>query len=163
MNSGNSDAPIFRTVLLSARGENGGGDSFSVEVPAQSLGQAYRASQKLEEVRIDGVRYYDFGSTGIFGRVVLDPDSGRVMEVGKDRTGATLVNSTIEKFSECVQGFIGRFPFYSADEEDRWEVVAREVEEMIQGIDPAAFFEGGYWYEIRWAVAIGDFATEELE
>ncbi len=55
-----------------------------------------------------------------------------------------------------------KFPLEDVEDEgerdERDNMLAREIEGDVRRIDPEAYFEGGFWYEIRWSVAIGDFS-----
>ncbi|MGW5449269.1 SUKH-4 family immunity protein [Streptomyces asiaticus] len=136
----------------------------SLEVPVGSVGEVYRASERLECVAIeDHGEFLKFGSAGMFGSILLDPRSGQVMESGRDLTSVSLVNTSLQCFISCVRGFIGCFPFYSRDSDsDEWESVAQKIEELVCRLDPEAYHEDSFWFEVRWSVATGDFATEDL-
>lgn len=157
--------PTFSLVRLTGSpGSPKPAVQFSLEVPVGSVGEVYRASEYLESVTIgDHGEFLKFGSTGMFGSILLDPRSGRVMEAGRDLASVNLVNTSLERFISCIRGFIECFPFYSRDSgNDEWECAAGKVEELVCRLDAEAYREDSFWFEVRWSVATGDFATEDL-
>lgn len=164
-NVSGGDAPIFSLVVLAAPpGSPKSATPSSLEIPVGSVGEVYRAAERLEFVAIkDRGEFLRFGSAGMFGSILLDPRTGRVMESGRDLASVSLVNTSMERFISCVRGFIGCFPFYSRDSgSDEWEAAAQKVEELVCRLDPEAYHEYSFWFEVRWSVATGDFATEDL-
>lgn len=131
-------------------------------VPRNSIGDAYRPAESLERISVNGKDFLRFGSIGAFGSALFDPNSGHVVEWIHDSSKVGLVNTSIDAFSECAKAFVEKFPLSDmADEDERDErdnAIAREIEGDVRRIDPEAYFEGGFWYEIRWSVAIGDFS-----
>lgn len=68
----------------------------------------------------------------MFGSVLLDPRSGRVVESGRGLASVRLVNPSLECCISCVRGFIGCFLFCSGDSgSDEWEGAAQKVEELV--------------------------------
>ncbi|MDG4857751.1 SUKH-4 family immunity protein [Streptomyces sp. T-3] len=163
MNTHNDAVPHFSLVRLHVSAALPEEESLSLVVPAQSVGETYRACESLETIQSDGRGFVKFGLSGISGDMLIDLSSQRVVEMQGGASEPSLVNTSIERFQACVREFIEGFPFYeTAEDEDDFESAAQKLEESICRLDPEAYFEGGYWYEIRWGIAIGDFATEDL-
>ncbi|MFE5026857.1 SUKH-4 family immunity protein [Streptomyces sp. NPDC056656] len=153
---GESEMPTFSTVLLE-------GVQSPLEVPLESVAYAYWAADDLEAVVIGGTRFVRFGYTGASGSVLLNTVTGEVVESNDELESTSLVNSSLQKFSACIQGVIERFPFYSEDaEEGEWESAADDVARLVREVDPEAFFDGGYWHEMTSDIMMGDYATEAV-
>ncbi|MFD7614364.1 SUKH-4 family immunity protein [Streptomyces sp. NPDC059828] len=162
MNDSTTDnQPHFHLTHLSFEDDASG---ISLEVPVQTVGGGYRASNYLQRVTIAGHgECIRFGSVGAFGSILLDPVDGRIVESGSGLSEVTLVNSSLDCFTTSVKALINRFPFYSVDSDpDDWERAARDIEDSLRRIDSDAYTEGSFWYELRWSISIGDFATEDL-
>ncbi|MFF3343278.1 SUKH-4 family immunity protein [Streptomyces flavidovirens] len=135
----------------------------SLEVPTDLIGYSYRAADSLEAFVISGVLFARFGHTEMFGSVLLNIATGEVVESGRDLREVSLVSTSMEHFSRCVQAVIGRFPFYSSDaSDDEWELAAADVAQIVRSIDPKAYIEGGYWHEMASDIGMGDYATEDV-
>ncbi|WP_399925100.1 SUKH-4 family immunity protein [Streptomyces kanamyceticus] len=163
MNNSNTESPIFAMVRLVESDPGKGTAPIAIEVPRGAVGEVYRAADSLERTEVDGHSLLKFGSTGAFGSVLFDAESGKVLETDREARETALVNSSLEHFSACIESFINAFPFYESGEDDEEaEEAAQGIEDAIIRIDPDAYYEGSFWYEVRWSVAIGDFATEDL-
>ncbi|MFD3442773.1 SUKH-4 family immunity protein [Streptomyces sp. NPDC058685] len=155
MQSANEGPPFAMTRLVDSD------QGSELEVPAGSVGQVYRSSERLLQVVIGDRVYLKFGSTGLFGSILLDPTTGRVLEAGKSMDSVSLVNTSLSHFIACLSSLVERFPFYSSDsEDDEWESAALGLESVVRQVDQEAYDEGSFWYEIRWSIASGDFAEE---
>ncbi|MFG2171583.1 SUKH-4 family immunity protein [Streptomyces niveus] len=154
------DSVTFSLVLLHEPSENlAGGEGLALNVAARSLGGVYRASGHLQRVSIGGKEFVRFGSTGLFGSVVLDPESGRVLQAGKRMNEGTLVNTSLDNFNECIEAFIGLRHLCSGESDDDWGRAAEELDGIVLGIDAEAHaVHNGFWHELRWDIANGDFA-----
>ncbi|MET8824949.1 SUKH-4 family immunity protein [Streptomyces sp. NPDC004610] len=98
-----------------------------------------------------------FGLVGRAASVFLSEDSGEVFS-GMTVENLTLVNTSLARFVECTRKLSALFPLYSSDSDfEEWERGAQRVQEVVGEIDPAAYFEGAFWYEFRWDVSMGDF------
>ncbi|MEV0225343.1 SUKH-4 family immunity protein [Streptomyces sp. NPDC050704] len=119
---------------------------------------AYRALDSAE--RGHSVSRRSLIRFGLFGRatsVFIDEDSGEVLW-GLAADDLVLVNSSVAQFTDCMCRLADAFPFYSANSDhDEWETASQRVQDLVCGIDPAAYFEGSLWYEFRWDVSMGDF------
>lgn len=161
-NDGNG-SPQFSIVHLTESAPPKGVESISLDVPSESVGEVYKAAEFLDRFEFDGKLLIRLGSSGAFGSMLLDLESGQVFEFVPGAESLTFVNSSMEKFSACIEEFVGGFPFYeSSDDEGAAEVAACRLEESVQRIDYDSYYEGGFWYELRWSIAIGDFAAEDL-
>jgi hypothetical protein len=127
-----------------------------LEVPAEFF--AYQALDLIERVSGRGGRSFArLGSVEDEVGVYLDEDSGEVIS-WFDPDDVTFVNSSIEKFTECVRILTERFPYYSEDSDlEDWMGAAVEIQKLIKKIDPAAYREGSFWYEFRWDVTMGEY------
>ncbi|OSZ61569.1 hypothetical protein OQI_04485 [Streptomyces pharetrae CZA14] len=110
---------------------------------------------------MNGREVIEFGSTGFFGSLLVDVSSGSILERVQDATNLSMVNTSLSAFNNCLEMFSEYFPLDQIDDEDasieRNARVAREIESDVKRIDPEAYEEGSFWYEVRWSVAIGDF------
>lgn len=139
-------------------------EDIEIEIPVDFIGYAYRATPSLEPLNVEGQgRLLRFGKSGLDGSIVFNVETGEVVYIDAMKN-ASFVNSSIAQFSLCTERVLDRFPFYSRDSDDvdEWESAAQDVEDIIRGIDPGAYFDDGYWYDLRWDIAIGDFATEDV-
>jgi hypothetical protein len=148
--------PTFSVVLLE-------GVQVSLEVPLESVGYAYWAAEELEPVVIGETRFICFGRTVLSGYVLLDTVTGAVVESHDEFESTSLVNTSLEKFSACIQGVIERFPFYSEGAgESEWESASGDVVRLVGEVDAEAFIEGGYWHEMTSDIMMGEYATEAV-
>lgn len=146
--------------MIELSGDVGESTMGSLRIPGETVYEVYRPAKSLEETIVDGRRLIRFGFTGAFGSLLLDTSSGHVVEQLQDEPNVSFVNTSLEAFNRCLGAFAGKFPFGDSDDEDE-EVdaeVAREIEADVIAIDPDAYVEGSFWYELRWSVAIGDFS-----
>ena len=83
------------------------------------------------------------------------------MENHQSGPDVSLVNTSLDAFTHCLEEFSAKFPLAEIEDEDEAEErdrgVARKIEEDVLRIDPDAYVENSFWYEVRWGVAIGDF------
>ncbi|MGW7667503.1 SUKH-4 family immunity protein [Streptomyces sp. NPDC054775] len=140
------------------------GPELTLEVPAAMVGATYRASSALTSVMSPGNgRYVRFGSTGLFGSILLDTETGAVVKLEGGANRVSLVNSSLPDFVAAVKAVIERFPFYDSDsDDDDWASAARAVEEIIRSVDPDSFIEDGFWDTLVNDIEIGDFSTEDV-
>jgi hypothetical protein len=158
-----SEFPTYSTVNLAAAADSLDSGMMNLEVPAGLIGHSYRAADGLETFVISGVKFVRFGHAGMFGSILLNITTGEVVESGRDLREVSLVNTSVEHFSRCVQAVIDRFPFYSSDAGDgEWELAAADVAQIVHNIDSRACFEGGYWHEMTSDIGMGDYATEDI-
>ncbi|MHC3475637.1 SUKH-4 family immunity protein [Streptomyces sp. 7R007] len=133
-----------------------------VRVPAEPVFGVYRPVGTFKKVAIAGRDLIEFGLTGAFGVLLLDLSSGVVLERVNGESDLSVVNTSIDTFNRCLCVFYSKFPFPKIEDDDesdeRDNRVAREVEEEVRRIDPEAYEENSFWYEVRWSVAIGDFS-----
>ncbi|WP_393058678.1 SUKH-4 family immunity protein [Streptomyces sp. LN549] len=144
----------FAMLLLSfGESEEGVPGSHSLEVPKGPIGGLYRCLDLLEAVTIGARgRFIKFGTTGLFGSVLLDPITGQVVESGRGMEGVRMVNTTLECFTLCVRGVMWVYPFTASESHD-WEAVASEVEVLVRRIDPEAYeVPDNLWYELKWSI-----------
>ncbi|MFG3292683.1 SUKH-4 family immunity protein [Streptomyces sp. NPDC048179] len=137
-----------------------------VRVPAEAVYAAYKPVKALEMVPINGRSLVQFAFTGAFGKLLIDPESGEVMET-RDGSTTSTVNSSLEKFADCLKFFTDLLSSAEVEDdprdgdegedEDEDEALAQRLEAGIRKIDSRAFREDSYWYEIRWAVSLGDY------
>ena len=80
-------------------------------------------------------------------------------------TGTVLfVNSSIAAFTATVRAVLERFPYYDEDAEfDGIHAVARDLADLIRGIDPEAMADDRFWSTFVDDVEMGDFATQADE
>lgn len=138
----------------------------NVGVPRGFFGRRYTAG-KVEMITVRDGRLVCFGSTGLKGRICLEPSSGEVVEfldLGKPSSSSpVLVNSSLAFFTKTVQSAIARFPYYSAsDSSETKERVSAALGEVILEIDRRAMDRGRFWATFVDDVAMGDFATESV-
>lgn len=122
--------------------------------PGEEVYEVYKPVLPPQLQRFGDRSYVHFGSTGAFGSILLDLESGNVMEMQKGGALIKFVNESVDKFIECLQVFLS---LLSSSEEDD-EGVADELEVAVKEIDAQAYRENSFWYEIRWSVALGDFS-----
>ncbi|MFC3577720.1 SUKH-4 family immunity protein [Streptomyces yaanensis] len=136
-------------------------ENWTLRIPGEAVYEVYRPVETLERVTVDGRDLILFGSTGVFGRLMVDVASGVVLEKLEGYSDVSLVNTSLEAFNRCLEVFAAKMPLLEIDDEEEAEEVDREIakglEEDVRRIDPEAYVENSFWYEIRWSVAIGDF------
>ncbi|GAA2733494.1 SUKH-4 family immunity protein [Streptomyces nogalater] len=134
----------------------------SFRVPTETVDGVFTPVRPLQHVQIGKRSFVWFGSSGATGRLMVDSGSGSVFET-HDASTVTFVNESLGKFIECLEAFSSvvldgaenRDPADEADE-DEGERMARRLEERIRMIDPRAYEEDTFWYDIRWDVSLGD-------
>ncbi|MEE4493328.1 SUKH-4 family immunity protein [Streptomyces sp. BE230] len=134
-------------------------ESYSLEVPTGPIGSLYRCLDFLEYVTV-GARgkFIKFGTTGLFGSVLFDPETGQVVESGRGIESVRVVNTTLECFSLCVRGVMRMYPFIVNESHD-WEAVGDEVEVLVRRIDPEAYeVPNNLWYEFKWSIVSEEWA-----
>jgi hypothetical protein len=95
--------------------------------------------------------------------VCVDPTTGQVLEITRQGT-VLFVNSSIAAFTETVRAVLERFPYYDEDAEfDEIHAVARDLADLIHGINPEAMADDGFWSTFVDDVEMGDFATQADE
>ncbi|MFZ4185398.1 SUKH-4 family immunity protein [Streptomyces sp. R02] len=129
-------------------------------IPAGLIGYEYRPLSKPVFLAGIGERgLIAFATSGLFGRIAVDVATGHVVQIPTiDSARARHVNSDLGSFSQCVAAVIARFPFYTDDDEDRYEEVAEELRDFISDIDKTALADNGFWETFCDDVAIGDYA-----
>jgi hypothetical protein len=132
-------------------------------VPGENIFDVYRPAEALELVTVCDRRMIRFGYTGAFGTLLLDLASGNIVERLHDDDDVKVVNTSLAAFNSCLEAFLDKFPLDDIEDEDaadeRNAQVARQIESELTRIDPNSYVEGSFWYEVRWGVAIGDFAS----
>lgn len=133
-----------------------------LRVPGEIVYHVYRPADSLENVTVGGRALVRFGSTGACGSLLLDASSGNVMESLDGKSDVNLVNTSLDAFNRSLEAFFVKFPLDDIEDEEEAEGrdnrVAREIENDVRLIDPEAYSENSFWYEVRWSVAIGDFS-----
>ncbi|MFH9090969.1 SUKH-4 family immunity protein [Streptomyces sp. NPDC017673] len=127
----------------------------NLDLPADSLSNVYKPVEPLEIYESEGGVRICIGRTGIFGRFVLDVQSGKIIEESEDYSYSNFVNSSLTAFIQCLQMLSALLDGVHEGED---EELANMFESQIRQIDPQAYREGSFWYEIRWSIAIGDFS-----
>ncbi len=95
--------------------------------------------------------------------VCVDPTTGQVLEITRQGT-VLFVNSSIAAFTETVRAVVERFPYHDEDAEfDEIHAVARDLADLIRGIDPEAMADDRFWSTFVDDVEMGDFATQADE
>jgi hypothetical protein len=134
-------------------------------IPRSSIGGHYRAAAEVAFVESPTAgRLIQFGTTGVFGPIYVNPASGAVL-AGRDAEGGALsfVNSSLDQFTSTVRGLIDLFPFYDrSDDYDAAAAAAARASELIAGIDPPAAEPDTLWGTFVDDVANGDFATGDV-
>jgi hypothetical protein len=142
----------FETVQVRSCDVNG---SHVITVPAGFV--TYEALDCAETVVIDGVSYLRFGTFGGDGKALIDLQTGVVYANYVDNE-MIFVNSSVEKFTECVKGILSVYPLYDeGSEPEDWERAAKKVQELVARADSACYAHGTFWYEFRWDVTLGDY------
>ncbi len=114
------------------------GPDLTLEVPRAMVGATYRAADALTRGHGSLVR---FGSTGLFGSILLDTVTGAVVKLERDAHHVSIVNSSLPNFVVVVRAVIERFPFYDSGSDDsEWMAAARAVEEIVRGVDQVPSF-----------------------
>jgi hypothetical protein len=150
--------PVFELVTLGLTGEI----DKSIRVPRVILGLLYQVQDELTVMRTSGDRLlYRFASTGLSGQICIADDTGEILVLHDSNPRP--VNSSLEKFTECVRVVIDRFPYYGVDSDwEDQERVGRELAELLTAIDPVSLQVDSFWDTFINDVEIGDFATEEV-
>jgi hypothetical protein len=141
---------------------SGGDPSLTVSnlrIPGEAVYEVYKPVESVQTVTVDDREFLRFATTGASGSLLLDVSSGRVVEI-QTGSGVSLVNTSLESFIDCLEVFVEHLAHLESNDGDEEvdEEVASELEASILRIDPDAFSEGSFWYEVRWSVAIGDFS-----
>ncbi|MFE7590365.1 SUKH-4 family immunity protein [Kitasatospora sp. NPDC057512] len=158
--------PSFAMVQIhgsSAGDPDWNGPDLALEVPTEMVGATYRAESALTRVAsLEHGRFVKFGSTGLFGSILLDTATGAVVKRERDASHVSLVSTSLPNFVAAVRAVIDRFPFYNSDSDDsKWMAAARDVEGIVRAIDPEAFIQDGFWETLVSDIEIGDFSTED--
>ncbi|MBU5944232.1 SUKH-4 family immunity protein [Streptomyces griseoincarnatus] len=133
------------------------GESRELCVAAEFL--AYAPLDRAERVSsLDGrTSLIRFGVIGRATHVFLDERTGWVVS-GFNAADVALMNTSLDRFVECVARLAAFYPYYSAESDDEeWEMAAMRVQQVICEVDAAAYREGSFWYDFRWDVTQGDF------
>ncbi|MFD3682483.1 SUKH-4 family immunity protein [Streptomyces sp. NPDC058613] len=141
------------------------GPDLALEVPTAMVGATYRAASALTRSAppLEHRTLVRFGSTGLFGSILLDTVTGAVVKCERDANHVSLVNSSLAEFVAVVKAVIERFPFYDSDSDDsEWASAARDVEGIVRAVDPGAFIQDGFWETLVNDIEIGDFSTEDV-
>lgn len=140
------------------------GPDLTLEVPVSMIGAEYRAVSALTRVASRGHgNLVKFGSTGLFGSVLLDTATGAVVECGRDANHVSLVSSSLPDFIAVVRAVIGLFPFCGSDGDDGdWVAAARSVEGIVRTLDQGSFIRDGFWDTLVNDIEIGDYSTGDV-
>ncbi|MFD4907605.1 SUKH-4 family immunity protein [Kitasatospora purpeofusca] len=159
--------PSFAMVQIhgsSAGDPDWDGPDLTLEVPTAMVGATYRAASTLTRITsLEHGNFVRFGSTGLFGSILLDAASGAVVRLERNANHVSLVSTSIPNFVAAVKAVIERFPFYDSDSDDgEWVAAARDVEGIVRAVDPEAFIQDGFWETLVSDIEIGDFSTEDV-
>lgn len=127
----------------------------ALHLPVDPLFEVYKPVDLLEVHGTSDSLFIFIGFTGTFGRLMLDVRSGNVIETSEDASYVSFVNTYLGAFVQCLE-VLSSILSGGVDKED--EELASDFEAEILRIDSPACGEGNFWYEIRWAIAIGDFS-----
>lgn len=132
-------------------------------VPRGFFGRRYAVGSLALVVLVGEKRLACFGSTGLKGKICLDPSSGEVVEfLDLERPSPSppmLVNSSLALFTKTVHAAIERSESASSDE---MEEVSASIGEMILRIDQRAMVRDQFWSTFVDDIAIGDFETDSV-
>jgi SUKH-4 immunity protein len=96
------------------------------------------------------------------GRICLEVPGGAVVQVFDQEPGVRrLVNSNLDLFKESAKAVIERFPFYDEDSED-FTAAADDVRAIVEGIDPPAIADTGFWETFTDDIEMGIYPTEDV-
>ncbi|MGW1616510.1 SUKH-4 family immunity protein [Streptomyces sp. NPDC002285] len=139
------------------------GSKGTLVVPGEPVFNVYQPVESAEVIAIGDRRMIRFGRTGIFGALLVDLASGNVVQQIQADPNVSLVNTSLSAFNSCLEVFLSRLPLEELEDEDEEDArnarVAREIESDLKRIDPQAYTEDSFWYEMRWSVASGDFTS----
>jgi len=112
---------------------------FRAGVPRDLFSGRYACVQKPAVLDVpEHGRLIQFGLLMHDDPVCVDPTTGQVLEITRQGT-VLFVNSSIAAFTETVRAVVERYPYYDEDAEfDEIHAVARELADLIRGIDPEA-------------------------
>jgi len=132
-----------------------------IGIPAGLIGYEYRPlSETAFFGRIGASGLVTFGTSGLFGRIGIDVATRHVVHVPTvESTTSSHVNADLGTFHRCVAATIARFPFYGQDEEERFQLVADELRQLIAALDETALVHNGFWETMCDDVAIGDYTS----
>ena len=137
---------------------------FRTGVPRDLFSGRYACVQKPAVLDVPEYgRLIQFGLLVHDDPICVDPTTGQVLEILRKGT-ALFVNSSIAAFTEIVRAVLARFPYYDEDAEfDEIDAVARDLADLIRGIDPEAMADDRFWSTFVDDVEMGDFATRADE
>jgi len=136
---------------------------FRTGVPRDLFSGRYTCVQRPAVLDVpEHGRLIQFGLT-MQDPVCVDPTTGQVLEI--IRKGSVLfVNSSLAAFTETVRTVLARFPYYEEDAEfDEIDAAARDLADLIRGIDAEAMTVDRFWSTFVDDVQMGDFATRPDE
>lgn len=128
-------------------------------VPAGLIGYDYQALPEAVVLAGSGeLGLVAFGTSGLFGRICIDPASSEVVFVPKeDVPVVSFVNKDLDSFIRCVEAVIARFPFYADEEQDEYSEEADELRGVLAGIDGSILEHAGFWDDFCWDVEMGEY------
>lgn len=159
--------PSFDMVRIhgsSASDPDWEGPDLTLEVPAAMVGATYRAASTLTRITSLGHgNFVRFGSTGLFGSILLDTVAGAVVKRERDANDVSRVSSSLPDFVAIVRAVIERFSFYDSDSDHgEWMAAARDIEGIVRAIDSGSFNQDGFWETLVNDIEIGDFSTGDV-
>jgi hypothetical protein len=138
-------------------------DVLAAGVPAELVGREYQA---LPETELAGAndQLVAFGSAGLFGRICVEPATGRIVQVPTTHSEqVNSVNADLPAFTTCVQVAFDRFPFYARESESEdWDAVAKELEATLAAIDSVTLAHVGFWEAFVSDMSDGAYTTEDI-
>lgn len=135
----------------------------TVGVPENLFGR-YRVANAVSVRQAAGRQYACFGQSGLDDSVCIDLTSGEVAELLGETGEMRFVNTSLELFNQAVNSVLAGFPFYERDASgEQLDRVAHELGERLTAIDQPAMVPDRFWSTLVDDIAIGDFATEDLD
>jgi hypothetical protein len=128
----------------------------------------FTADGGIEEVQgVPGRRLARFGHTRPGDYVAVDLDTSEVFHIRVRGTGdVTLINSSLEAFSEFMWLCETRYPYYTTGGDADFDVfvaAANRLKSELSLIDSHAFEPGSYWSDFLSDVGNGDYGEPSDE
>lgn len=137
----------------------------SIPLPEHFIGRRFQLDAEATLIDLpSGPRAWRFGSTGLNGAVVVDLETGHVLEL-VDTSGSTtvFVNTSLKHFAATVQSVAERFPYYSENaSDDEIEAVSDDLLRIVQAVDRDAAEADRYWSTVVDDARMGDLTTESI-
>ncbi|WP_406054805.1 SUKH-4 family immunity protein [Streptomyces sp. NBC_01077] len=128
-------------------------------IPGGLIGYEYRPlSEPVYFAGLGERGLVGIAMSGLFGRIAIDVASGHVVQTPAIESAAVShVNRDLASFNRCVAAVIARFPFYAEGAEETYDV-AKELRDLLTGIDETALVPDGFWETFCDDVEMGDYA-----